>query len=195
MQIIYFFIVTCIRLQAFKKDPCVAAFLWPEVALTSVYFIHPALLHVLNILHVAVSAWACGSRWFTWGMAREQLLQVYSITAYSCPSSSISFCRIREITQWRPVGSSPAEGATLHRPLLFFSAPPPPSPPSLPSPLSSPPLFLRSLPFCTTSVSPPFSSSFCFYTPPSFYFSFHYFSPPLPLSPPPSPRTPTPPLG
>lgn len=27
----------------------------------------------------------------TWGMAREQLRQVYSITAYSCPSSSISF--------------------------------------------------------------------------------------------------------
>lgn len=27
----------------------------------------------------------------TWGMAREQLRQVYSMTAYSCPSSSISF--------------------------------------------------------------------------------------------------------
>lgn len=29
----------------------------------------------------------------TCGMAREQLLQVYSMTAYSWPSSSISFCK------------------------------------------------------------------------------------------------------
>ena len=31
--------------------------------------------------------------WGTCGMAREQLLQVYSMTAYSWPSSSISFCK------------------------------------------------------------------------------------------------------
>lgn len=37
--------------------------------------------------------WDYGVGKGTCGMAREQLLQVYSMTAYSWPSSSISFCK------------------------------------------------------------------------------------------------------
>lgn len=43
-----------------------------------------------------VVASGAGGVWLGWGtcgMAREQLLQVYSMTAYSWPSSSISFCK------------------------------------------------------------------------------------------------------
>lgn len=47
MMIIYFFIVTCIRLR------CVVEFLWPEEASTSMYFVYAAILHASNILHVS----------------------------------------------------------------------------------------------------------------------------------------------
>lgn len=198
MLIIYFFIVTCIRLLAFKSDPCVVAFLRPEVASTSVCFIQPALLNRYQTLFTLLSApqcvGVCGSPVGWRGSSSSRCTA--SLRTRVLPPASRSAGSKNSLSE-DTVGSSPAEGATLLLLLLPLSSPPlyalslpHPSIPPLSTPLLSPPLPLVSppplVPPSLPTPPPPLLPSTSLSTPTP-TLSLLLSSPPPPFTPPPPP--------